>query len=65
LPSPPVTNRWRAAGPVLSTWKGKKYGLPFVVDLSVWMYNKKLFKAAGLDPNKHSGKSGPTLMTGL
>jgi len=36
----------------VSTWKGKKYGLPFVVDLSVWMYNKKLFEAAGLDPNK-------------
>jgi multiple sugar transport system substrate-binding protein len=35
-----------------STWKGRKYGLPFVVDLSVWMYNKKLFKAAGLDPDK-------------
>ncbi len=34
----------------VSTWNGKKYGLPFVVDLSVWMYNKKLFKAAGLDP---------------
>src|SRR5258707_7117338 len=36
----------------VSTWEGKKYGLPFVVDLSVWMYNKKLFKAAGLDPEK-------------
>ncbi|HXZ18103.1 MAG TPA: extracellular solute-binding protein, partial [Roseiarcus sp.] len=35
-----------------STWDGKKYGLPFVVDLSVWMYNKKLFKQAGLDPEK-------------
>jgi multiple sugar transport system substrate-binding protein len=35
-----------------STWEGKKYGLPFVVDLSVWMYNKKLFKEAGLDPAK-------------
>jgi multiple sugar transport system substrate-binding protein len=33
-----------------STWDGKKYGLPFVVDLSVWMYNKKLFRDAGLDP---------------
>ena len=30
----------------------KKYGMPFVVDLSVWMYNKKLFKEAGLDPEK-------------
>lgn len=36
----------------VSTWDGKKYGLPFVVDLSVWMYNKKLFREAGLDPNK-------------
>ena len=35
-----------------STWDGKKYGLPFVMDLSVWMYNKKLFTQAGLDPNK-------------
>jgi multiple sugar transport system substrate-binding protein len=35
-----------------STWDGKKYGMPFVVDLSVWMWNKKLFKAAGLDPDK-------------
>ena len=35
-----------------STWEGKKNGLPFVMDLSVWMYNKKLFTQAGLDPNK-------------
>ncbi len=35
-----------------STWEGKQYGLPFVTDLSVWMYNKKLFAQAGLDPNK-------------
>ncbi len=35
-----------------STWDGKEYGLPFVSDLSVWMYNKKLFTQAGLDPNK-------------
>ena len=26
-----------------STWEGKKYGLPFIIDLSVWMYNKGLF----------------------
>ena len=38
-----------------ATWDGKKYGMPFVVDLSVWMWNKKLFKQAGLDPDK-----GPT-----
>jgi multiple sugar transport system substrate-binding protein len=35
-----------------STWDNKEYGLPFVMDLSVWMYNKKLFTQAGLDPNK-------------
>ena len=33
-----------------STWEGKKYGLPFIIDLSVWMYNKGLFTQAGLDP---------------
>lgn len=36
----------------VGTWQGKQYGLPFVVDLSVWLYNKKLFTQAGLDPNK-------------
>jgi multiple sugar transport system substrate-binding protein len=33
-----------------STWDGVEYGLPFVIDLSVWMYNKALFREAGLDP---------------
>jgi len=33
-----------------SSWEGKKYGLPFIIDLSVWMYNKDLFTQAGLDP---------------
>jgi multiple sugar transport system substrate-binding protein len=37
---------------VASSWEGKKYGLPLIVDLSVWMYNKKLFTDAGLDPEK-------------
>jgi multiple sugar transport system substrate-binding protein len=41
-----------------STWENKVYGLPFVVDLSVWMYNKKLFQQAGLDPSH-----GPTTFT--
>jgi len=36
----------------VSTWQSKEYGLPFVMDLSVWLYNKKLFTQAGLDPNK-------------
>jgi multiple sugar transport system substrate-binding protein len=37
---------------VASSWEGKKYGLPFIIDLSVWMYNKDLFTQAGLDPEK-------------
>jgi multiple sugar transport system substrate-binding protein len=37
---------------VASTWDGKQYGLPFIIDLSVWMYNKELFRQAGLDPEK-------------
>ena len=37
---------------VASTWEGKKYGLPFIIDLSVWMYNKDLFTKAGLDPGE-------------
>ena len=34
---------------VASSWEGRKYGLPFIIDLSVWMYNKDLFTQAGLD----------------
>jgi multiple sugar transport system substrate-binding protein len=41
------------AGPIkASTVDGKEYGLPFIMDLSVWVYNKDLFTKAGLDPNK-------------
>jgi multiple sugar transport system substrate-binding protein len=34
------------------TMDGKKYVLPFVLDLSMLFWNKDLFKAAGLDPEK-------------
>ncbi|MCY1143189.1 sugar ABC transporter substrate-binding protein [Actinoplanes sp. Pm04-4] len=37
------------------TFEDKKYVLPFILDLSVIFYNKKLYKEAGLDPEK-----GPT-----
>jgi multiple sugar transport system substrate-binding protein len=33
-----------------STWEGSKFGVPFIIDLSVWMYNKALFREADLDP---------------
>jgi len=32
-------------------WSGKQYGVPFDSNLSVFMWNTELYKAAGLDPN--------------
>ena len=34
------------------TYKGRIYGLPYSADSSVLIWNKKLFKQAGLDPEK-------------
>ncbi|WP_238010739.1 sugar ABC transporter substrate-binding protein [Dactylosporangium sp. AC04546] len=34
------------------TWKGKNYAVPHTIDMSVMLYNKDLFKQAGLDPEK-------------
>ncbi|WP_345763195.1 ABC transporter substrate-binding protein [Diaminobutyricibacter sp. McL0608] len=34
------------------TMDGKEHVLPFVLDLSMMFWNKKLFQEAGLDPNK-------------
>jgi multiple sugar transport system substrate-binding protein len=48
----PIADKIAPGAIVASTWDKKEYGLPFVVDISVWMYNKKLFKQAGLDPEK-------------
>jgi multiple sugar transport system substrate-binding protein len=36
----------------LGTWNGRIYALPFTGDASALFYNKDLFKAAGLDPDK-------------
>ncbi len=47
------TRRTSTAG----TYDGKKYVLPFVLDLSVMFWNKDLYKEAGLDPEK-----GPTTL---
>jgi len=35
-----------------ASYNGKLYALPFDTDARVLYYNKKLFKEAGLDPNK-------------
>jgi len=35
----------------LATFDGQYYGLPYLADLSVLWYNKKLFKEAGLNPD--------------
>ncbi len=36
----------------LATYAGKQYAVPFSAEGSVLLYNKDLFKKAGLDPNK-------------
>ena len=36
----------------LATYKGKLYGTGFTPDVSILIYNKDLFKKAGLDPGK-------------
>ena len=36
----------------IATWNGKLYGAGFTPDVSVLIWNKDLFKAAGLDPDK-------------
>jgi multiple sugar transport system substrate-binding protein len=36
----------------LGTFDGKNYGLPLLVETSVFAWNKGMYKAAGLDPNK-------------
>ena len=36
----------------LGTYEGKNYAVPFSAEGSVLLYNKALFKKAGLDPNK-------------
>ncbi|WP_405148892.1 sugar ABC transporter substrate-binding protein [Sphaerisporangium sp. NBC_01403] len=36
----------------LGTYEGKLYTLPHTLDLSVWLWNKDLYKKAGLDPDK-------------
>lgn len=53
----PNIDKVAPAGINVGTWEGKKYGMPFIADLSVWMWNKKLYKQAGLDPEK-----GPTTL---
>jgi len=51
----PVTNEERATyleAPFnYNTWGGKIWGLPQVTDAPALLYNKSLFKAAGLDPD--------------
>src|SRR5262245_60308317 len=34
------------------TWDGKVYAVPHTIDMSVLLYNKDLYKKAGLDPEK-------------
>lgn len=54
LPSADTINKGHLAA---GTFEGEEYVLPFVEDLSVMMWNKDLYREAGLDPEK-----GPTTL---
>lgn len=54
LPEKDTINKGHLAA---GTYEGKEFVLPFVLDLSVMMWNKTLYKEAGLDPEK-----GPTTL---
>jgi len=45
----------------LATYKKRLYGVPFTPDNSILLYNKALFKQAGLDPEKPPTTSGEIL----
>ncbi|MDR7320133.1 MULTISPECIES: ABC transporter substrate-binding protein [Catenuloplanes] len=34
------------------TWEGRNYAVPHTIDMSVLLYNKNLYRQAGLDPEK-------------
>jgi multiple sugar transport system substrate-binding protein len=53
----PYADKINKAHLAAGTYENKKYVLPFVLDLSVMFWNKDLYKAAGLDPDK-----GPTTL---
>jgi multiple sugar transport system substrate-binding protein len=51
----PFADKLAPAHMKLGAYDGKKYTVPHTLDLSVWFWNKDLYKKAGLDPEK-----GPT-----
>jgi len=50
-----TTEEWNAFVPAALdcvTYKGKRYGIPKFYSVRSFFYNKKMFREAGLDPNK-------------
>lgn len=48
----PVKDKVAPAHVQAGVWKGKNYAVPHTIDMSVMLYNKDLYKQAGLDPEK-------------
>jgi len=54
----PISDYWSqeelamCAFPEELTWRGKTWAVSFYTTICPWMYNKEIFKKAGLDPNK-------------
>ncbi|GAA3339077.1 sugar ABC transporter substrate-binding protein [Amorphoplanes nipponensis] len=53
----PHSDKINAGHLAAGTYQGRKFVLPFVLDLSVMFYNKTLYREAGLDPER-----GPTTL---
>ncbi|NMO54134.1 sugar ABC transporter substrate-binding protein [Actinoplanes sp. TBRC 11911] len=48
----PVKDKVAPAHVRNGTWQNRNYAVPHTIDMSVMLYNKDLFKKAGLDPEK-------------
>jgi multiple sugar transport system substrate-binding protein len=48
----PVKDKVAPAYIKAGSWEGKNYAMPHTIDMSVMLYNKDLYKKAGLDPEK-------------
>jgi multiple sugar transport system substrate-binding protein len=48
----PYRERLSHAHAELATYNGRQYGVPYLADISVLYFNKRLFRQAGLDPDR-------------
>ena len=57
----PYRDRLSHAHAELATYHGRQYGVPYLADISVLYYNKRLFRQSGLDPDRPPSSLGEVL----